>query len=277
MFNFDETFDRGIFAEKSKERELARGGRNYKKDGSGRPRLFEKVRQKGRPCNSWLQKHNLNEDSHPLDWLVAFLKKPNGRGTIFNDWISWTNANGILTNCGAVGGLYPTWKPFSIKEIQQFVGVYILDGLSISPQIQYKFKSQRQDPVNGNDLCYQVFGSDAEKRYKQFRSLFVIQDPMLPIPNRKLAPNHKVDPLLLRMLKVFSECWESGPNVAGDEQDAGFKGNHPDKQRVSYKKEGDGFLIDALCDDGFTITFYFRNTPAPQKWVSKGFSPTHSR
>ena len=36
-------------------------------------------------------------------------------------------------------------------------------------------------------------------------------------------------------------------------------------------------MIDAVCDDGFTITFYFRNMPAPQKWISKGFSPTHSR
>ena len=59
------------------------------------------------------------------------------------------------------------------------------------------------------------------------------------------------------MMKAFFECWEAGTNIAADEQDAGFKGKHPDKARVTFKREGDGFLIDAICDDGFTITFYF--------------------
>ena len=36
-------------------------------------------------------------------------------------------------------------------------------------------------------------------------------------------------------------------------------------------------MIDAICDDGFTITFYFRNIPAPKKVIDKGFSPTHAR
>ena len=63
------------------------------------------------------------------------------------------------------------------------------------------------------------------------------------------------------------------PSISGDEQDIGFKGKYPDKQRVTFKKEGDRFLVDALCDDGFTLTFYFRNMPAPRKWVDQGFSP----
>ena len=152
-----------------------------------------------------------------------------------------------------------------MSEIQQFIGLIILNGISISPRMEYKFKTQQEDPVNGNDLCASVFGANGEKRYRQFCSLFAIQDPMIQIPDRKYAPNHKVDPLLLHMLRTFKECWAAGPFIAGDKQDAGFKGRHPDKQRVTFMKEGDGFLIDALADDGFTLTFYFRNMPAPRK------------
>mmetsp|Transcript_65882 Transcript_65882/g.77415 ORF Transcript_65882/g.77415 Transcript_65882/m.77415 type:complete len:89 (-) Transcript_65882:1159-1425(-) len=88
---------------------------------------------------------------------------------------------------------------------------------------------------------------------------------MLAIPSRKIAPNHKVDPMLLQMMFAFGEAWDAGAYIAGDEQDAGFKGKHPDKAQVTFKKEGVGFIIDTICDDGFTITFYLRNMPSPKK------------
>ena len=44
-----------------------------------------------------------------------------------------------------------------------------------------------------------------------------------------------------------------------------------------YKAEGDGFQCDAICDSGFTWTFYFRNQKAPREWTSMGFSPLHAR
>ena len=43
------------------------------------------------------------------------------------------------------------------------------------------------------------------------------------------------------------------------------------------KKEGDGFQADCICDEGYTFTFYFRNQPAPKKYLDMGFSPLHSR
>ena len=46
---------------------------------------------------------------------------------------------------------------------------------------------------------------------------------------------------------------------------------------IPYKAEGDGFQCDALCEKGFTWTFYFHNQPAPVDWVQKGYSPLHSR
>ena len=36
------------------------------------------------------------------------------------------------------------------------------------------------------------------------------------------------------------------------------------KLRISYKREGDGFQCDALCDEGYTFSFYFRHGDAPK-------------
>ena len=54
------------------------------------------------------------------------------------------------------------------------------------------------------------------------------------------------------------------------EQTMGFKGQHADKLRITYKKEGDGFQYDCIADNGYTFTFYFRNQPMPKKWLDKG-------
>ena len=40
---------------------------------------------------------------------------------------------------------------------------------------------------------------------------------------------------------------------------------------------GDGLLLDALCADGFSYSFYFRNQAAPKSWTEKGLPPLHAR
>ncbi len=72
-------------------------------------------------------------------------------------------------------------------------------------------------------------------------------------------------------------AWDLGESIAGDEQTIGFQGRHADKLRINYKAEGDGFQCDALCDDGFTFTFRFRNEPSPKKYLDEGLSPLHAR
>ena len=73
-----------------------------------------------------------------------------------------------------------------------------------------------------------AFGRDTDRRFKKFRALFAIQDLVLQIPSRKVSPNQKIDPMLLHMEFVFDEAWDAGSYIAGDGQDAGFKGKHPD-------------------------------------------------
>ena len=41
--------------------------------------------------------------------------------------------------------------------------------------------------------------------------------------------------------------------------------------------EGDGFQCNALCSDGYTFAFYFRNEPPPAEYIKKGLSPLHAQ
>jgi hypothetical protein len=86
-----------------------------------------------------------------------------------------------------------------------------------------------------------------------------------------------VDPFLGWIQTVSMAAWDLGKEISRDEQIIGFKGNHQDKQHISYKREGDGFLTDAISEDGYTYSFYFRSMPAPKKFIQKKFSPTYAR
>ena len=143
--------------------------------------------------------------------------------------------------------------------------------------MEYKFQPQSKDSVHGNDFIYHSFGPNAERRHRHFKNFLAIQDPAIDIPPRNKYPNWKVRPILLWMNYIFKMAWLLGVCFAIDEMTIGFQGMHADKRRITYKNEGDGFQADALCDDGYTYQFYFRNHPAPQKYLSKGLSPLHSR
>ena len=173
--------------------------------------------------------------------------------------------------------MYPSWKPLSYDKIERFIGIYILQGLNPSPQVEMKFKSQRADPIQRNDMCFHVFWSDAVRRDKQFKAFFSVQDPLKVQLDHKVCPMYKVDPLLVHTQVISMWAWRLGRDISGDEQMLGFQGRHADKLCITYKAEGDGFQCDAICYTGYTWTFYFKNQPAPRKWLCVGYLPLHSR
>ncbi len=62
---------------------------------------------------------------------------------------------------------------------------------------------------------------------------------------------------------LVRDMWVPGKWMAIDEQTIGFQGASRMKLRISYKREGDGFQCDALCDSGYTFSFWFRHGPPP--------------
>ena len=75
---------------------------------------------------------------------------------------------------------------------------------------------------------------------------------------------------------ISKKAWKLGKIISVDEQTCGFKGWLASKLRITYKKEGNVFQCDALCDDGYTFTFYLQHDPPPKKYTAIGLSPLHA-
>jgi hypothetical protein len=45
------------------------------------------------------------------------------------------NTHAILSNAGNPNHIYPDFTPFIPQEVKQFIGLYILQGLSSSPPV----------------------------------------------------------------------------------------------------------------------------------------------
>ena len=87
---------------------------------------------------------------------------------------------------------------------------------------------------------------------------------MKPVPSRKKHTNWKVQPLLKHAIMVSKDAIVLGKGLVMDEETIGCKGRHTDILQITHKKEGGGFQCDALCSDGYTFIFYFRNQPDPK-------------
>ena len=132
------------------------------KDKHSRVMLHEKIREKGRANMKWLEQNRLTENSMPAAWVNALLplkKKPGDPAAMVSmeEWATYTNLRVLLSNAGST--LYPgDFQGFTPFEIRNYIGLYMLHGLSPSPQVKQKFWPQSVDPINGSDLCFKVFG-----------------------------------------------------------------------------------------------------------------------
>ena len=115
------------------------------------------------PSIYFLESHGIRTTSHPADWYNILMPRSTHRQ--YNNWVtsiadftSFTNKKAYLYNAGSGGNQYPNFKEFSVDEIMQHIGVYILNSLSLSPQGEMKFDLQKKNPTNGSDFCYNAFG-----------------------------------------------------------------------------------------------------------------------
>ena len=215
--DFAEEFDHLPFVGKEKIPKFHRNGHPVMKDGK---QVFtEQFNSKGGPKAEFIQDNKLGVDSTPQDWFNAFLPLYDGTsrfperekaGCFSHKWASFTNKKAVQMGAGVQGGCYPTFVPFSYKEIERFLGLYMLQGLNPSPQVEMKFFNQRSDPVQGSDLCHRIFGDNANKWHKQFKAFFCLQDPAKQAPARKDQPTYKVDSFLKHLQMVSMSAWRLG-------------------------------------------------------------------
>ena len=281
--NFIETFDRPVWQGRMDKPVLFASG-IQKKNRDGTDTMENVSRVNGCVNPAFIKKHNLSMMSTPEEFIEVFFPYAKNPYTTGNrEYISfalitkWTNLKAVLAGAGPDGTIYPDFTPFTIKEVRQHLGLYIFNGLTPSPRVEYKFKPQREDVCHGNDFIYHAFGPRAAHRHKEFKAFLAYQNPAIDTPSKTKFPNWKVRPLILWMNYIFPRAWNLGQEFSIDEMTIGFQGRHRDKRRITYKRAGDGFQCDALCENGYTYQVYFRNHPAPAKYLQMKLSPLHCR
>ena len=278
--NYAERFDRPVFAGRKNVPKMYANGRPQ--TGPTGNQIYTKATRENLETKAeFLRKHHLNSDACPIEFADAFLPwHENPYNTKFfsmDQCTTYSNLKAGLSNAGAGGTNYKDFKPFSCKEMRQFLGLYVLNGLTPSPRMEMKFKPQAVDPVQGNDFVYRNMGGNTARRWRHFKCFFALQDPRKDPPDRKKHPLFKVQRIVNWINFLGQKVVLMGMHCSVDEQTIGFQGRHGDKMRITFKKVGDGFQCDVICDSGFTYCCYFRNVPPPPEYVKAGQSTLHAR
>lgn len=224
---------------------------------------------------------------------------------LFQQFRSATNE---YAACKIQAGRPEAWKefrPFGDAEIVVACGLLLRNGVSPVPQMALQFKDPRDSFVFGDSRVKEVWSGigcgGAERRWVQFRSFFHIQSysplewkqaPLTPpgpgndlkeerwtlLHYQTAGPLKKCEPMLSYCRGKWTVGYRPGKKVSLDEETAGCKARCALVTRIktSQKKEGDGFQCDAICEDGYTITFHFRcdRLPCVQE---KDISPRDTR
>ena len=159
--NFAEVFDCEPFVAKEKVAWFHQNG--HAMLNNGQTVWTEHFTNEGGPKAEFLLENGLNVNSTPQDWLMAFLPLYNGTARcpdrennvcFSHKWAKFTNMKAVQMGAGVQGGCYPSFIPFTYNEIEHFIGLYILQGLNPSPQVEINF------PVNKPILCRdQIFAT----------------------------------------------------------------------------------------------------------------------
>ena len=123
-YNYAETFQRSAFTGKANLPVQKKGG-GVRKTATGQIMMSVIDREKGCPNPDFLTKHGLDTSSSPVDWLEPFLPT-----LLWGQWTSYSNRKALLANAGNPGFSYPDFTGFTVAQLKQFVGLYILHGIA---------------------------------------------------------------------------------------------------------------------------------------------------
>ena len=188
----------------------------------------------GGPSAAFLKKHGLNEFSHPMDWWTSIMPltpadnledayAANVKGDRVSkfsvaNWCSYTNTKASIVNAGEPGHIFSgKYKPFSIRGFFQMIGVYIVDGLSPTPELTRKMQPQSKERTHGNDFIAQHIGTGYQQMYCTFQNFFACQDPLTTPPPAQECPNYKVDEFLRWLRYIMPKAWNLSKNFSVDE------------------------------------------------------------
>jgi hypothetical protein len=184
--------------------------------------------------------------------------------------VDTTNARAAAEGAGFGGTVYTDYEPFDLEEVNKMIGLLFLNGVAPRPMFTMWFEHHN---IFGNEFIAKAMNKQMARgdqairgirRWKHFRRFMCMFDFREDAKKEtKKNPLWKVQRLLDELNENASTMWIPGKWLSIDEQTLGFQGRSELKLRISYKKEGDGFQCDAVCDDGYTFSFFFRHGDAP--------------
>mmetsp|Transcript_29039 Transcript_29039/g.27937 ORF Transcript_29039/g.27937 Transcript_29039/m.27937 type:complete len:80 (-) Transcript_29039:3-242(-) len=75
-------------------------------------------------------------------------KEIHTKAVTIDDHKVWTNVKAMMENTGSRGGTYIRFVDFNTPELILHLALYLLHSFYPSPQVEIKFKSEEEDPVN---------------------------------------------------------------------------------------------------------------------------------
>ena len=220
--NYSVTADREVFLVEAKVPDLTAQGKPKYKEGK---RLWKDgTTDDTVPNILFLHKNNINEHSHPAEWVNLFLPwKKDNKNEALLDMETIANHTNMRIACSTASiRRAKTVKPFTVDEVMKHFGLFMLNGLNPSPNIADKFKSQVEDPVQGNDMCHNAFGSNAAERLVEFKRFLTLVDPRIPTPTRKQDPNYKINAIIKQLIHISKKVMIMGKWLSVDEQTISF-------------------------------------------------------
>jgi len=177
----------------------ARNGRNVKQVHAIQSHIH------GGPNMEFLNKHGLDEHSHPMDWFNALLPMtPNDNledlvkanvkcdktwKFAVSNWAEYMNTKAKLSNAGKEGYIFAgVYRDFQPQDIMKMMGVYVIDGLAPSPRLVQKCN------LSQNSVCMKmtslqcVSGLDTNKPTNPFATSLVAKIPSLFLHQKKNVP-----------------------------------------------------------------------------------------
>jgi hypothetical protein len=227
------------------------------------------ARDDGHPSNLATSSLPTLENARPLDFFNLLLTPR----FIEKTMVACTNQRAAGEGSGVGGTVYTDFVPFDVCEMYRFIGLLFANGLAPKPDFTKWFETAVSDELLGNDFIAPLMNKKLAgggfipgiRRWKHFRRFLCLYDFRL-VTKRSAAkdPLYKVRLLLRHLNKQSMAMWITGKHLSVDEQTIGFKGSSSMSLRISYKKEGDGFQCDTICNRGYTIAFWFRHGEPPE-------------
>ena len=212
---------------------------------------------------------SINDDGHPSvkaknaiprmmhAWPIDFFNLMITPRFVEKVMVACTNQKAAAEGARVGGTLYKDFVPFDVDEMYRFIGLLFANGLAPKPDITKWFEGSSTDQLLGSDFIAPLMNKRLPRggnvpgirRWRHFWCFLCLYDFR---QNAKDAaakdPLWKIRLMLHHLNKQARLMWVTGKSLSVDEQTIAFKGKSSMKLWILYKKEGDGFQCNTICN-----------------------------